>query len=436
MTKANALQQNNARIWRRAANAALTAAVTLGFGVAATQSAKAQTFTVLYTFTGGSDGSTPEAGLVRDTAGNLYSTTYQGGDVQGGDVQDGDVRCSDVTNGCGVVFKLNTTGKETVLHTFLGGPSDGANPAGGLVRDAQGNFYGTTNYGHEPAGYGTVFEFSKTGKETVLHAFSGGSSDGANPLGGLIRDNDGNLYGTTIAAGSSDNGTIFKVSKAGKETVLHSFAGYPSDGANPTLAGVVMDKDGNLYGVTYFGGRGTRCPGGCGTLYKLSKNGGYTVLHSFTGGKKDGCWPYGTPVIDANGNLYGTAVACGPSNAGIVWRVSKKGTETVLHNFAGGSSDGGYPEAGVIMDAQGNLYGDTTGGGDLSCNIVGDNGCGVVYELNTKGVLTLLHAFSGPDGAFPCGVLMRDADGTFYGTASGGGTGGGAGNGTVWKLTP
>jgi uncharacterized repeat protein (TIGR03803 family) len=233
---------------------------------------------VLYTFTGGSDGSTPEAGLVRDTAGNLYSTTYQGGDVQGGDVQDGDVRCSDVTNGCGVVFKLNTTGKETVLHTFLGGPSDGANPAGGLVRDAQGNFYGTTNYGHEPAGYGTVFEFSKTGKETVLHAFSGGSSDGANPLGGLIRDNDGNLYGTTIAAGSSDNGTIFKVSKAGKETVLHSFAGYPSDGANPTLAGVVMDKDGNLYGVTYFGGRGTRCPGGCGTLYKLSKNGGYTGI--------------------------------------------------------------------------------------------------------------------------------------------------------------
>jgi len=167
---------------------------------------------------------------------------------------------------------------------------------------------------------------------------------------------------------------------------VHSFAGYPSDGANPTMAGVVMDKDGNLYGVTYFGGRGAGCPGGCGTLYKLSKSGRYMVLHSFTGGKKDGCWPYGTPVKDANGNLYGTAVACGPSNAGIVWRVNKKGTETVLHNFAGGSSDGAYPEAGVIIDAQGNLYGDTTGGGDLSCIFVGGNGCGVVYELNTKGV--------------------------------------------------
>jgi uncharacterized repeat protein (TIGR03803 family) len=408
----------------------LTLAAAFALSVA-TQSAQAQIFKVLYTFTGGTDGATPEAGLVQDTAGNLYSTTYQGGDLQGGNL-----KCSDITLGCGVVFKLNATGQETVLYTFVGRVSDGANPAGGLVRDAKGNFYGTTNYGHEPAGYGTVFEVSKTGEETVLHAFAGGSSDGANPLGGLLRDNDGNLYGTTIAAGGSDNGTIFKVSKAGKETVLHSFAGYPSDGANPTLAGVLMDKNGNLYGVTYFGGSGAGCPGGCGAVYKLSKSGGYAVLHSFTGGTTDGCYPYGTPVMDKNGNLYGTTVGCGSSNAGLVWRVSKKGTETVLHNFSGGSSDGAYPEAGMIMDAQGNLYGDTTGGGDLSCIFVDGNGCGVVYELNTKGVVTVLHVFTGPDGAFPCGVLMRDANGAFYGTASGGGTGGGVGNGTVWKLTP
>jgi uncharacterized repeat protein (TIGR03803 family) len=424
-------QKNTPKTRLGAASAALALAVAIGLSLTAIQSAQAQTFTVLYTFTGGTDGATPEAGLVRDAAGNLYSTTYQGGDIQGGNR-----KCSDVTIGCGVVFKLNATGHETVLYTFLGRVSDGANPAGGLVRDAEGNFYGTTNYGHEPAGYGTVFKLSKTGEETVLHAFAGGSSDGANPFGGLLRDKAGNLYGTTIAAGGSDNGVIFKVSKAGKETVLHSFAGYPSDGANPTLAGLLMDKSGNLYGVTYFGGSGAGCRGGCGVVYKLSKSGGYAVLHSFTGGTKDGCYPYGTPVMDKNGNLYGTTVACGSSNAGIVWRVSKKGTETVLHNFAGGSSDGAYPEAGVTMDAEGNLYGDTTGGGDLSCTLAGDNGCGVVYELNTKGVVTVLHAFTGPDGAFPCGVLMRDANGTFYGTASGGGTGGGVGNGTVWKLTP
>lgn len=406
------------RMRRRAARTALALGITLGLGLIAAQSAQAQTFTVLYTFTGGTDGSIPAGGVIRDTAGNLYGATYQGGDL----------KCNTFTPGCGVVFKLSPASKETVLHAFVGGPSDGANPAGGVVRDAKGNVYGATIYGHEPAGYGTVFELSKTDEETILHAFSGGSSDGALPAGGLLRDKDGNLYGTTYEAGVPDNGTLYEVSADGNETTLHAFGGYPSDGANPTEAGVLKDKNGNLYGVTYFGGSGSACPGGCGAVYKLSKSGRYAVLHSFAGGTTDGCYPYGTPVIDNEGNLYGTAVSCGASKAGIVWKISQKGVETVLHNFTAGSSDGGYPEAGVIMDSEGNLYGVTTGGGTADT--------GVLYELDTNGVLTLLHSFVGSDGEYPAAVVLREADGTFYGTATYGGEGSGFGNGTVWKLTP
>jgi uncharacterized repeat protein (TIGR03803 family) len=401
-----------------AARVALALGIALGLGMVAAQSSRAQTFAVLYTFTGGSDGSIPAGGLVRDAAGNFYSATYQGGDL----------KCNTFTPGCGVVFKLSPAGKETVLHAFTSGSSDGANPAGGVVRDAKGNLYGATIYGHEPAGFGTVFELSKTGDETVLHAFGGGSSDGAFPSGGLLRDKVGNLYGTTYEAGVTDNGTLYEVSAAGNETTLHSFSGYPTDGANPTLAGVLKDKDGNLYGVTYFGGSGTACLGGCGTLYKLSKSGRYAVLHSFAGGTKDGCYPYGTPVMDKEGDLYGTAVSCGASKAGIVWKISQKGVETVLHNFTAGSSDGGYPEAGVIADSSGNLYGVTTGGGTADT--------GVLYELDTNRVLTVLHSFVGADGEYPAAVLLRDADGTLYGTATYGGEGSGFGNGTVWKLTP
>jgi uncharacterized repeat protein (TIGR03803 family) len=400
-----------------AARVAVALGIVLGLSLGGAQSSQAQTFTVLYTFTGGSDGSIPAGGVVRDAAGNFYGATYQGGDLE----------CNTFTPGCGVVFKLSPAGKETVLHAFKSGASDGANPAGGVVRDAKGNLYGATIYGHEPAGYGTVFELGKTGEETFLHAFGGGSSDGAFPAGGLLRDKVGNLYGTTYEAGGTDNGTLYKVS-AGNETTLHAFGGYPTDGANPTDAVVLKDKDGNLYGVTYFGGSGTACPGGCGALYKLSKNGRYAVLHSFAGGTKDGCYPYGTPVMDPQGNLYGTAVSCGASKAGMVWKISQKGIETVLHNFTAGSSDGGYPEAGVIMDSAGNLYGVTTGGGTADT--------GVLYELDTSGVFTVLHNFVGADGEYPAAVPLRDADGTFYGTATYGGEGSGFGNGTVWKLTP
>ncbi len=397
----NALQQSISRTCLGTASVALALAVVLGLGIVTTQSAQAQTFDVLYNFTGSSDGGNPYAAVLRDTSGNLYSTAANGG-----------------SSGKGVVFKVDTRGTETVLYSFTGG-SDGGEPVAGLIRDSAGNFYGTTFSGGS-SDNGVVFKLSKSGSETVLHSFAGGSSDGAHPWGGLIQDDKGNIYGTTSGGGASNWGTVFKLSKDGTETVLHTFVGGESDGEFPMYTSLVMDKTGNLYGITEQGG-----PDNLGLVYKLSPSGKFTLLHGFLGGATDGCYPYGTPAMDSKGNLYGTAYKCGSSGEGMVWKVTKKGAETVLHNFAGGSSDGACPYAGVSMDAKGNFYGDTAYGGS--------SGDGAVYKLNKKGKLTLLHSFAGSDGQLPIATLVRDAKGNFYSTAYEGGS---YEYGTVWKMTP
>jgi uncharacterized repeat protein (TIGR03803 family) len=389
----------------RTTRAALALVVVLVLGVVTIQSVQAQTFKVLYNFTGSADGESPYGSLVRDTAGNLYGTTEAGG-----------------ASGEGTVFKVGQSGTHTVLYSFKGG-SDGANPYVGVIRDAAGNLYGTTANGGA-SGLGTVFKLTKTGKETVLYSFAGGS-DGCYPYGGLLRDAAGNLYGTTEVCGASGVGTVFKLTNTGKETVLHSFAGGSSDGEFPSFTSLLMDTSGNLYGIAEQGGTDN-----LGVVYKLSKSGKLKVLYSFAGGTSDGCDVFGTPFMDAEGNLYGTANACGSAHVGIVWKVSQKGKETVLHNFTAGSSDGAEPIAGVIADAKGNLYGDTYQGG--SANL------GTVYKLNKNGTLTLLHTFTGSDGDYPYSGLVRDATGNLYGTTLHGGSGQQCQNGcgTVWKLKP
>jgi uncharacterized repeat protein (TIGR03803 family) len=409
----NTLQPTILKIRLAAASAALMFVVVLGSAVFTTHSAQAQTFTdhsaqaqtftSLYSFTGGSDGGEPLEGLLRDKDGNLYGTTFQYG------------------AGYGVVFKVTETGTESVLYSFTGG-ADGADPYPSLITDTAGNLYGTALAGGSSncsGGCGVVFKVDKNGTETVLYSFKGGTTDGCGPGAPLIRDSAGNFYGTTGECGASGFGTVFKLPNGGKEKVLHSFAGTPSDGQYPYYGALLIDKEGNLYGVTDTGGAS-----GDGTLFKLSKTGKETLLHSFAGGT-DGDLVFGGPVADKDGNLYGTADLGGSSGAGIVWKVSKKGKETVLHTFAGGSSDGANPIAGVILDAKGNLYGQTQGGGA--------SGDGTVYELSTKGKITLLHSFDGSDGATPWGgLLLRDAKGNFYGTTMGGGS---SGKGTVWQLT-
>jgi uncharacterized repeat protein (TIGR03803 family) len=264
----------------------------------------AGTLTVLHTFEG-PDGAHPQTALLRDTAGNFYGTTLEGGAVNRG-----------------TVFKIDTTGKETVLHSFRA--KDGAWPFSGLIGDAQGNLYGTTEYGGGMTGAcgtfgcGVVYKIDRSGYETVLHSFTGGA-DGSEGGSSLVRDGAGNLYGTTGFGGDLSCfapygcGVVFKLDSAGHETVLYSFQGQP-DGWNP-IAGLVRDPAGNFYGTTLRGGAY-----GAGTVFELDTTGKETVLYSFTGGS-DGASPYAGLIRDSSNNLYGTAVG-GGRGFGVVFKVT------------------------------------------------------------------------------------------------------------------
>jgi uncharacterized repeat protein (TIGR03803 family) len=401
----------------RVASVAMVSLIVLGLAIAATPSARAQTYgeSLLHSFKGAPDGASPAAGLIRDAAGNLYGTTLLGGDPSCTQWQG---------NLCGVVFKIANTGTEKVLYRFTGTP-DAASPLAGVVRDAAGNLYGTAWAGGVSGGCGAVYKVSK-GKETVLHSF--GATDGCQPDAALIRDKAGNLYGTTGGGGPSGYGTVFKLDTSGTETVLHFFGG-PPDGESP-FAGLVRDAKGNFYGTTINGGIGY------GTVYEVFANGTEKVLYSFTGGV-DGGYPYGGLVRDPKGNLYGTTEYGGPGSGtceggdfpagcGVLFKVDTSGNESVIYSFTG-TPDGFYPLGGLVRDAAGNLYGTTLMGGKL--------GFGTVFKVRQNGKRILLHSFRGgtKDGANPYGGVIRDAAGNFYGTTYAGGR---SNNGTVFKLTP
>jgi uncharacterized repeat protein (TIGR03803 family) len=225
-----------------------------------------------------------------------------------------------------------------------------------------GNVYGTTQQGGAH-GYGTVFKLDNAGKETVLHSFRG-VPDGEYPCAGLILDAKGNLYGTTQLGGpvSQNDGTVFKVTAKGKETVLYSFTDAKGDGAYP-IGGVVRDPAGNLYGTASDGGTN-----GIGIVFKLDTTGKERVLYSFGTNTGDGAYPFAGLVRDAKGNLYGTAELGGANGPGVVFEVAPTGTETVVHSFGG--TDGSYPLAGLVQDAKGNLYGTATEGGAHNDGVV------------------------------------------------------------------
>lgn len=269
---------------------------------------------ILYSFQGGSDGADPWSALVRDSAGNLYGTTFVGGNFANN-------YCPQ--NGCGTVFKIDATGHHTILHTFSG--PDGASPLEGLVRDAAGNFYGTTGAGGGSGcdvGCGVIYKIDPAGNETILHAFLGYTADGAGPNSNLIIDQSGNLYGTTSSGGAFSAGIIYELSSAGVYTILHSFNGK-SGGADPQT-GVIRDSKGNLYGTTYAGGKIScnRYTNGCGIVYKLSRTGQFTVLHTFTG-RPDGANPsWGSLLRDSSGNIYGLAANGGASGNGAIFKIT------------------------------------------------------------------------------------------------------------------
>jgi uncharacterized repeat protein (TIGR03803 family) len=368
---------------------------------------RAQTFTTLYSFTGSKDGAYPYAGVTQDDEGNIYGVAAAGGNLN----------CHfPGARGCGVVFKIDAAGNETVLYTFSG--KDGAYPYGTLVRDKAGNLFGTTEYGgdfqcdkYQGLGCGVVFEIDTAGKETVLHLFSGGRADGCNPYENLIMDQAGNLYGTTPYCGASGHGTVFMLTREGKETLLHNFAGL--DGTTPS--GLLRAASGNLYGLTNSGGTAGR-----GVLYELTEEGTLTVLYNFAGGS-GGANPVAL-IMDKVGNFYGTTNQ-GGSFGGTVWKISKQGTETILHNFGGGESDGCFPQGGIVRDSNGDLYGNA-----FQC---GSSDDGIIWKVSGNGTETVLHDFSVPNGANPSGSLLRDSNGSLYGTSSCADTGTGC-YGTVW----
>jgi uncharacterized repeat protein (TIGR03803 family) len=398
--------------WVLSAAVVLTFATTTG---ASAQKARQTTYaeTILHSFTGGAkDGAAAYSPVIVDSAANLYGTTYNGGKAASG-----------------TIYTITAAGIENVLSS-LGGSSIW--PVGGLLMDADGNLYGTGSLG-------TVFELTAAGKLTVLFEF--GSWD--DPTGSLVMDATGNLYGTAqISSNSCSCGVVFKLAppSAGKkkwtQTIIYEFTGK-SDGNTPA-AGLVFDSAGNLYGTTQYGGKLSACPvppgfpsPGCGVVFKLTPNVSGTwqesVLYSFTNAP-DGAFPqYGSLVMDAQGNLYGTTQAGGAKDRGAVFKVNSSGQESVLYSFTGVSGDGIYPYGGVVLDSLGNLYGTTYQGGT--------NNYGVVFSVSAGGVETILHSFSGggTDGAHPSAALVMDGQGNLYGTTEAGGT---SGYGIVYKLAP
>ena len=321
--------------------------------------------TILYVFTGGTDGSDAQGAVAIDSAGNVYGTTVGGG-----------------ASNFGTVYKVSSDGTGTVLHSFAGG-SDGSAPTGGITRDKVGNLYGTIGYGGT-SNLGYVFKIDTAGVLTTLHSFNGGS-DGQYPYATVTVDAQGNLYGTTTSGGAGKDcgksgcGTVYRISAAGVEKVLYRFNYSASDGIDP-IGTVVRDSKGNLYGTTTMGGLY-----GKGTVYEISPLGKETILHHFAGGAADGGDSWATLALGRSGLLYGTTAngggtgCSGGGGCGTVFQIDMAGNETILYRFMDGT-DGANPLAGVVRDSTGNLYGTNTQGGDLSC-APEYPGCGTVYKI-------------------------------------------------------
>lgn len=311
--------------------------------------------TILHDFTGNGDGSAPLGDLVFDQAGNLFGTTSGDGDGSGG-----------------TVFEIAAGGSYSVLHAFQLGGSDGVRPAAGVLDDQAGDVFGTTNVGGNDD-YGVAFELAPDGTETILHQFLGGTGDGANPRSRLIADAAGNLYGTTVGGGLYACGVIFELAPNGAETILHNFGSTDSrgrpDGCS-SFAGLIADAAGNMYGTTVFGGSRKSD----GTVFKLAPDGTETVLYAFKR-RADGALPVAALSLDSTGNLYGTAQSSGRGGAGTAFEIAAGGNFSLLTTFNAATS-GDSPEDDLIMDTSGDLFGTTYLGGR--------KGGGAVFELSPR----------------------------------------------------
>jgi uncharacterized repeat protein (TIGR03803 family) len=376
--------------------------------------AMAQTLTV-YSFSGW-DGATPWfAGLVQGSDGNFYGTTMDGGDLP--------------NYNYGTVFRITPGGNLQLLHTFSGAPGDGAYPESGLVQGTDGNFYGTTANGGDisPWNYGTVFRVTPGGSVTILHSFT--NYDGATPIAPLVQGSDGNFYGATSEGGPSTNcvngcGTVFRISPSGSFQLLHPFS--RADGQSPNA--LLQGSDGYFYGTTYIGGYTGLCGGnGCGTVFRVSPNGDFQLLYTFSGYPIDGSYPMAGLVPGSDGNFYGTTSQGGVTCfAGSVFRISSSGSLTSLCSFDCGSGVYGNSSVGLVQGSDGNFY-----------QLADSGGVPVLFRISPSGNATNLYCSDYATLPIFPSCLVQGIDGNFYGTSSSGGTGTNCSNGcgTVFKVT-
>jgi uncharacterized repeat protein (TIGR03803 family) len=363
------------------------------------------------------DGWLPQAGLVQGKDGNFYGVAAEGG--TGGEA------CADTTglSGCGTVFKLTQSGTLTVLHSFCGGSgcgsltTDGAEPTGRLVFGANGDLYGTTQVGGLFDGFynqGTIFRITTSGAYTVLHVFSGnfGSTpDGANPAAGLTLASNGDFYGTTTAGGASKDGTVFKMTPAGKVTLLHSFTGS-SDGSMP-IGALVQASDGNLYGTCYSGGAN-----GTGTLFRITTKGVFTKMYDFAAEAAPGIGnlPRAGLIEASDGNLYGTAWEGGEFEVtGTIYQFTLAGVGTLEASFDA-STTGFSPLGALLQGSNGRLYVTLQNNGGENSEDVQDQGAISVLNLGLNSPAPGAFEFTPTKGLVGAKITLRGS--AFVGTTA------------------
>ena len=378
------------------------------------------------------DGAAPQVGVIQGSDGYLYGTASVGGtnDAVGS------------TNG--TVFKMSTNGALIWAVAFAN--TNGLDPVGGVVQAGDGNLYGTASGGGLD-GYGTVFRLTTNGVISNLYSFQDLATDGGNPQAAPCVGTDGYLYGTTTTGGSNSGGAVFKMSTNGSAPVWS--CSLTSNNGYVPLAGLVQGMDGSLYGTTSLGGASN-----VGTIFRISTNGAvFSNLYSFTGGT-DGATPEAGLAQGTDGELYGTTSAGGNLNLGngagygTVFKISTNGGFTLLATFDG--TNGGAPTAGLVQAGDGNFYGTTTGAGvefplgfgsSFQLGVGNPYGYGTIFQLATNGTLTTLFSFDGNyDGNAPHATLWQGQDGGLYGTTSQGGSNGlslaglNFGDGVVFRL--
>lgn len=379
-----------------------------------------------------SDAAQPNGPLLLGSDGNLYGTSRSGGTS----------RCHDFPNACGTVFRISPSGEETVLHSFSDSVDEGFWPTAPLVQTADGNFYGTTAFGGEYSA-GTLYKMTPDGLMTLLYSFGGSAADAMVPAALIqgndgnfygTSSSGGAYHCDQLPKVGNNCGTVFKVTPAGELTVLYSFGASTADGVQP-IAPLMQANDGNFYGTTSLGGEYDG-----GTVFKITPAGVLTILYSFKSGvdvvpPPEGTAPQGSLIQASDGALYGTAVAGGlldcPGGCGTVFRITLDGAYSVLYSFRGpDAGDAAGPAPFLIQARNGNIYGTSYGGGAF-----GNDLAGVVFELTPAGSERVLYSF-GPLNVNPsspnAGVIEAD-DGTFYGITAYGVRGGPAGS--VFKLT-